>query len=74
MPEEEELVQIKQDLIIEFNELEGYESLIQTMQTMDMPQLHEIISLLEQSMQEEESMAYWYKMHTPLYLINYGQR
>ena len=37
MPEEEELVRIKQDRIIEFNELEGYESLIQTMQTMDMP-------------------------------------
>ena len=37
MPEEEELLRIKQDRIIEFNELEGYESLIQTMQTMDMP-------------------------------------
>ena len=36
MPEEEELLRIKQDRIIEFNELEGYESLIQTMQTMDM--------------------------------------
>ena len=37
MPEEDELVQIKQDRIIEFNELKDYESLIQTMQTMDMP-------------------------------------
>src|ERR671910_3759126 len=51
--EEEELVRIKQDRIIEFNELEGYESLIQTMQTMDMPQQHEITLLLEQSVQEE---------------------
>ena len=67
MPEEEEeLVRIKQDRIIEFNELEGYESLIQTMQTMDMPQQHEITFLLEQSMQEEESMAHWYKIHEPL--------
>jgi adenylate cyclase len=66
MPEEDELVRIKQDRIIEFNELEDYESLIQTMQTMDMPQQHEITLLLEQSVQEEESMAYWYKIHEPL--------
>jgi class 3 adenylate cyclase len=64
--EEEELVRIKQDRIIEFNELEGYESLIQTIQTMDMPQQHEITLLLKQSVQEEESMAYWYKIHEPL--------
>ena len=30
----------------------------------DSPQQHEITILLEKSMQEEESMAYWYKMHT----------
>jgi adenylate cyclase len=66
MPEEDELVRIKQDRIIEFNELEDYESLIHTMQTMDMPQHHEITLLLEQSVQEEESMAYWYKIHEPL--------
>ena len=66
IPEEDELVRIKQDRLIEFNELKDYESLIQTMQTMDMPQQHEIILLLEQSVQEEESMAYWYKIHEPL--------
>jgi adenylate cyclase len=66
MPEEEELVQIKEDRMMEFNELEGYQSLIQTMQTTDMPQQHEITLLLEQSVQEEESMAYWYKIHEPL--------
>src|ERR687895_2011257 len=66
MPEEDELVQIKQDRIIEFNELKDYESLIQTMQTMNMPQQHENTLLLEQSVQEEESMAYWYKIHEPL--------
>ena len=66
MPEEEELVRIKQDRIIEFSELEGYRSLILTMQKMGMPQEHEITLLLEQSVQEEESMAYWYKIHEPL--------
>lgn len=66
MPEEEELVRIKQDRIIEFNELEGYESLIQIIQMTDMLQQREIILLLEQSMQEEESMAHWYKIHEPL--------
>ena len=66
IPEEDELVRIKQDRLIEFNELKDYESLIQTMQTMDMPEQHEIILLLEQSVQEEESMAYWYKIHEPL--------
>ena len=69
MSEEDELVRIKQDRIIEFDELERYESLIRTMQTMDMPQQHEIISSLEKSMQEEESMAYWYKIHASL-IIN----
>jgi class 3 adenylate cyclase len=66
MPEEEELVRIKQDRIIEFNELEGYESLIKIIQMTDMLQQREIILLLEQSMQEEESMAHWYKIHEPL--------
>src|SRR5215210_181335 len=68
MLEEEELVQIKQDYIIEFDELVGYESLLRaTRTTADIPRF-EIISLLEKSMQEEESMVYWYKIHTPLIL------
>jgi adenylate cyclase len=70
MPEEDELVRIKQDRIIEFDELEGYESLIRTMQTMDMPQQHKIMSSLEKSMQEEESMAYWYKIYASLIIDN----
>jgi adenylate cyclase len=40
------------------------------MQTTDAPQKHENVSLLEKSMQEEESMAYWYKIHTQLILDN----
>jgi adenylate cyclase len=74
MPEEDELVRIKQDRIIEFDELEGYESLIRTMQTMDMPQQHEIMSSLEKSMQEEESMAYWYKIYASLIIDNLWQK
>jgi adenylate cyclase len=67
MPEEEEeLLRIKQDRTIEFSEVKGYESLIQMMRTMDMPRQHEITLLLEQSVKEEESMAYWYKIHEPL--------
>jgi hypothetical protein len=58
-------VRIKEDFIIEYDELVGYESLIRTIQTMNTLR-HEIRSLLERSMKEEESMAYWYKIHTPL--------
>ena len=70
MPEEMELMQIKQDLIIEYDELVAYDTLIQIIQRTNLPQQNEITLLLEQSMQEEESMAYWYKMQTPLILDN----
>jgi ferritin-like metal-binding protein YciE len=70
MPEEMELMQIKQDFIIEYDELVAYNTLIQIIQSTNLPQQHEITLLLEQSMQEEESMAYWYKIHTPLILDN----
>ena len=66
MPEEMELMQIKQDFIIEYDELVAYNTLIQIIQSTNLPQQHEITLLLEQSMQEEESMAYWYKIHEPL--------
>lgn len=70
MPEEYELVQIRRDFAIEHDELMAYDSLIRRMQEMGMPRKHENISLLEKSMQEEESMIYWYKIHTPLILDN----
>ena len=70
MPEEYELVQIKRDFAIEHDELMAYDSLIRRMQEMDMRRKRENISLLEKSMQEEESMVYWYKIHTPLILDN----
>ena len=70
MPEEYELVQMRRDFALKHDELVAYDSLIRAMQMTDTPQQHENISLLEKSMQEEESMAYWYKMHTPLILDN----
>jgi ferritin-like metal-binding protein YciE len=66
VPEEDELAEIKQDYIIEHDELVAYESLISKMQTMNIA--HHMIRSLERSMQEEESMAYWYKVHTALIL------
>ena len=70
MLEEDELAQLKQDFVIEHDELVAYESLLRRIQMTDPPQQHEITFLLEKSMQEEESMAYWYKIHTPLILDN----
>lgn len=70
MPEEYELVQMRRDFASKYNELVAYESLMRTMQMTDMPRQHENIYLLEKSMQEEESMVYWYKKHMPLILDN----
>ena len=70
MLEEDELAQMKEDFVIEHDELVAYESLLRKMQMTDPPEEHEITFLLEKSMQEEESMAYWYKIHTPLILDN----
>ena len=70
MPEEYELVQMRRDFALKHDELVAYESLMRTMQMTDTPRQHENISLLEKNMQEEESMAYWYKIHTPLILDN----
>src|SRR3954447_1830110 len=70
LPEEYELVQMRQDFTINHNELVAYESLIGKMQMIHIPHQQENLSLLEESMKEEESMVYWYKTHTPLILDN----
>src|SRR5919108_4534624 len=70
LPEEYELVQMRRDFALEHDELMTYQSLMRTMQMTDMPRQHKNMSLLEKSIQEEESMAYWYKMNTPLILDN----
>ena len=68
--EEYELVEMKRDFALKHDELVAYESLIREMQMTDMPRQDESISLLEKSMQQEESMVYWYKIHTPSILDN----
>ena len=70
LPEDYEIVQLRQDFAINHYELMAYESLIESMQTMDIPYKQENVSLLEKSMREEELMVYWYKTHTPLILDN----
>ena len=70
LPEDYEIVQLRQDFAINHDELMAYESLIETMQVMDIPYKQENLSLLEKSMREEELMVYWYKTHTPLILDN----
>ena len=57
IPEEIELNRIKQDYIIEYDEVVAYHKLIHIAEMTDLPQLNDIISLLKESMQEEESMA-----------------
>ncbi|MFI5405400.1 MAG: DUF892 family protein [Nitrososphaerales archaeon] len=70
LPEDYEIVQLRQDFVINHDELMAYESLIENMQVMDIPHKQENLSLLEKSMREEEFMVYWYKTHTPLILDN----
>jgi class 3 adenylate cyclase len=70
LPEDYEIVQLRQDFAINYDELMAYESLIENMQVMDIPYKQENLSLLEKSMREEELMVYWYKTHTPLILDN----
>ena len=70
LPEDYEIVQLRQDFEINHDELMAYESLIENMQVMDIPYKQENLSLLEKSMKEEELMVYWYKTHTPLILDN----
>jgi ferritin-like metal-binding protein YciE len=67
MPEEMELMEIKQDAIAEGAEIIAYETLIAITQRMkEETSQEEIISLLKQSLQEEESMKQWYRENTPM--------
>jgi hypothetical protein len=70
VPEEYELVEMKRDFALKYDELVAYESLIRQMQMTDMTRQDEGITLLEKSMHEEELMVYWYKIHTSLILDN----
>lgn len=70
LPEETELTRIKQDYIIEYDEVVAYHKLIHIAEMTDLPQPNDIIPLLKESMQEEESMANWYQVHVSLILEN----
>ena len=66
MPEEMELMEIKQDAIAEGAEIIAYGTLIAITQRINEIPQQEIISLLKQSLQEEESMKKWYIEKTPM--------
>jgi ferritin-like metal-binding protein YciE len=67
MPEEMELMEIKQDAIAEGAEIIAYKTLIAiTQRKKEEISQEEIISLLKQSLQEEESMKQWYRQNTPM--------
>ncbi|MGI9011084.1 MAG: DUF892 family protein [Nitrososphaeraceae archaeon] len=54
IPEEIELTRIKQDYIIEYDEVVAYHKLIHIAEMTDLSQPNDIISLLKESLQEEE--------------------
>src|SRR5215208_6030963 len=66
LPEEMELMEIKQDAIAEGAEIIAYETLIAITQRINEIPQEEIILLLKQSLQEEESMKKWYIEKTPM--------
>ncbi|MER5175976.1 MAG: DUF892 family protein [Candidatus Nitrosocosmicus sp.] len=68
--EETELTKIKQDYLIEYDELVSYDTLIYIAEMTGLSQKNDSISLLKESIQEEESMVYWYQTHAPLILDN----
>jgi adenylate cyclase len=65
-----ELSRIKRDFIIEYDEVVAYDELIHMTQMSDSSQKYKVMQLLKDSLQEEESMVYWYQLHTSLILDN----
>ena len=65
MPEELELMHTKEDYGIEHVEIIAYRTLIQLCERLG---VSNAISLLKQSMQEEESMANWIETNLPMTL------
>ncbi len=68
--EEAEFAKIKQDYIIEYDELVAYETLIQIAETTEFEDKDSVIKLLDKGKQEEESMVYWFQVHAPVILDN----
>ena len=63
-----DLMQIKQDALVEGAEIVGYETLIEVSQRFDsLPgDCNEIITALKQSLQEEKDMHKWCKTNIPM--------
>lgn len=68
--EETEFAKIKLDYIVEYDELIAYQTLINLAETIDFHNKDDILPLLRESKQEEESMVYWYQVHAPVVLDN----
>jgi ferritin-like metal-binding protein YciE len=60
-----ELIRTKEDAILEHSEIIGYKMLMQLAQRAG---ADDVIPILKQNLQEEESMAEWIMSHTPAML------
>ena len=69
-PEENEFAKIKQDYILEYDELIAYETSIQLAETIEFDDKDAVQRLLIEGKQEEESMVYWLQLHAPIILDN----
>ena len=69
-PEQAEFAKIKQDYIIEYDELVAYETLIQIAETTEFEDKDAVMKVLNESKQEEELMVYWFQLHAPVILDN----
>ena len=66
IPEEIELIKIKQDFIREYDELVAYNTLLHIAEEIPDLSQNDIIKSLKETIQEEESMVYWFQVHAPL--------
>jgi adenylate cyclase len=66
IPEEIELIKIKQDFIREYDELVAYNTLLHIAEEIPDLTQNDIIKSLKETIQEEESMVYWFQVHAPL--------
>ena len=66
--EETEMAKIKQDYMVEYDEIVAYDTLILIAEMTDLSNKKDIIQLLRESMQEEKSIVRWYQMHTAMML------
>lgn len=66
IPEEIELIKIKQDFIREYDELVACNTLLHIAEEIPDLTQNDIIKSLKETIQEEESMVYWFQVHAPL--------